>query len=458
MNRLLAKVFCILFVICGLIVGKATPPLLSPDEHSHLIRAYTLISSEWIMHNPAGTSSSAWVDPALGEFIQINRQRNRVATGKLTGPKPNKAELKKAGDQKLGSDKPSISMPAAGAAVYPPLAYFPQGLALGLAKALHLPVAIGYQMSRWMVLFSSAFSLFLAFQLITPNPLQLTLLSLPMSLFQVASASIDGFSTSIAVLAVSFYLSINESTNNKQQFYHIGLLICLLITVPARLQLWPLLGLALLSSRKIRCSWAWWSSLGTIATITTWIISVNKNTIDLRKANLNQDLFQTAAELVTDPQGTIYLLARTISDQELLSFYSRSFIGILGWLHLPLEPKIAYQLIGFMIALSTILSLQWARRQPRLLLEVNRLLLIFIALVSSLSVFILLLLAWTPGLTQASVIEGVQGRYFIVPSLLIALAFTGPKDEARRLPKLVLSYGYGSIMLLISTALTLNVL
>ncbi len=410
------------------------------------------------MHNPVGASSSAWVDPALGSFIEINRHRNRVATGRISGHEPTESALKKAGDQNLGSAEPPISMPAAGAALYPPLAYLPQGLALGIAKAWKLPVATGYEMTKWMVLLSSAFVLFISFQLIPPNPLQLTLLSLPMSLFQVASASIDGFSTSITILAISFYLSTPQATQNKRKAHHLGLLVCLLVTVPARLQLWPLLGLAFISARVVRHPWAWWCSLATTTTITTWVINISKNTIDLRKANLSQGFIQRACEIIADPQGTIYLLVKTISNQELLSFYSQSFIGILGWLHLPLEPKMAYQLVGLILALSTLLSLAWARRQPRKLLEPNRLLLLLIALVSSLSVFMLLLIAWTPSLTQASVIEGIQGRYFIVPSLLIAFAFTTPIDEARKPPNLFLSYGCGSMMLLISTALTLNVL
>ena len=458
MKRLLSALFCLLLIGSCLLIGRATPPLLSADEHAHLIRAYTLVSPEWIMHAPPGQSSSAWVDPSLAHFIHLHRQRNRVFARRSSGPVPTQAALQASGQLQLDKAAPAVEIPAPGAAVYPPLAYLPQGLALGVAQALHWPVEIAYGFARLMGLLCSAAALFIAFRLITPSPLQLALLSLPMSLFQLASASLDGFSNSIAVLAISLHMAAGTATTKRLRSLHIGLLVCLIFSVPARLHLWPLLAMPFLSARRLKERWAWLSNGCLMTAVGLWVLHVSRSTVDLRRADLSSDVLHTTGQLITHPVELISLLVRTLTNQELLSFYGRSFIGVLGWLHLPLKPPMSYLLMTLLLGLCTLLSLLWAYREPRRLLEPSRLLLVGLAFVSGLSVFLLLLLGWTPNPTRALVIEGVQGRYFLLPALLMTFALAPPQERLQRLPILALSYGTGAVMLGISTVLTLQVL
>ena len=67
-------------------------------------------------------------------------------------------------------------------------------------------------------------------------------------------------------------------------------------------------------------------------------------------------------------------------------------------------------------------------------------------------------MAWTPDPANAKLIEGVQGRYFFVPALMVAIALGAPQGEQQRLQSLMLSYGSGCVMLMVCTALTLRVL
>jgi uncharacterized membrane protein len=459
LKRTFAAIFCGLLVVSGLLIGRTTPPLLSPDEHAHLVRAYTLISGEWEMHTPAERSTAAWVDPALAEFINVHRKRNRVAVGRSPGPPPTGAELIKAGNATLSGPSQPISLSAPGAAVYPPTAYLPQGLAMGIARALHLPMASVYALTRLVTLTTSAAVLFAAFLLVTPSPLQLALLALPMSLFQMASAALDGFSTSMAVLAISLYQALPVTQPRKQPTLYLCLVCSILIVVPARLHLWPLLILLFLSARKIKSVWAWFTSLACLSTVLNWVASVSRNTIDLRRAELSTDTVQTTIHALSHPGELIALLLRTLTDHELQNFYFRSFIGVLGWLHLPLEPSNAYQMLGLMLAIFTVLTLNWiGQRTWRMLLEQTRWLLVGMAMLSALSVFLLLLVAWTPDPANALLIEGVQGRYFLVPALMVAMAVAPPQKQQQLLPSLMLSYGSGCVMLIVSTALTLRVL
>ena len=459
MKRTFAAIFCGLLVVSGLLIGGTTPPLLSPDEHAHLVRAYTLISGEWKMHTPAGRSTAAWVDPALAKYINVHRESNRVAVGRSPGPPPTATELVAAGNTSLSESAEPISISAPGAAVYPPIAYLPQGLALCSARALHLPVASAYALARLVSLTTSAAVLFAAFLLVTPSPLQLALLTLPMSLFQLASAALDGFSTSMAVLAISLYQALPEAQHRHQQILYLCLMSSILVVVPARLHLWPLLILLFLSARKIKSAWAWFTSLACLSTVLIWVARVSRTTVDLRRAELSTDTVQTAIHSLSHPGELIALLVRTLTNHELQSFYFRSFIGVLGWLHLPLDPPVAYPTLAVMLAVSTVLTVIWTRQQPwQLLFQQTQWLLIAMALLSALSVFLLLLVAWTPDPIHAQVIEGVQGRYFLVPALMVAMALAAPQEQKERLPGLMLTYGSGSVMVMVCTTLTLRVL
>ena len=411
------------------------------------------------MHTPAGRSTAAWVDPALAKYINVHRETNRVVTGRSPGPPPTEAALVEAGNASLSGSTQPIALSAPGAAVYPPIAYLPQGLALGSAQTLHLPVALAYSLTRLVTLMTCAAVLFAAFQLVTPSPLQLTLLTMPMSLFQMASAALDGFSSTMAVLAISLYQALPKAQPRHRPILHLCLIFCILVVVPARLHLWPLLILPFLSTHKLKQSWAWFTNLACLSTVLIWVARVSRSTVDLRRPELSTDTFQTAIDFLSHPDELIALLERNLTNKELLSFYGRSFIGVLGWLHLPLEPPLAYPILALMLAIFTVLTVIWTRQQPwRLVLQQTQWILIVMALISSLSVFLLLLVAWTPDPTNAQLIEGVQGRYFLTPALMVAMALAAPKAKQQRLADLMLSYVPGSVMLVVCTALTLRVL
>ena len=57
-------------------------------------------------------------------------------------------------------------------------------------------------------------------------------------------------------------------------------------------------------------------------------------------------------------------------------------------------------------------------------------------MLSALSVFLLLLVSWTPNPAHAQLIEGVQGRYFLVPALMVAMALAAPQGQQRATAKL----------------------
>ena len=163
-----------------------------------------------------------------------------------------------------------------------------------------------------------------------------------MSLFQMASAALDGFSTSMAVLTISLYQALPKAQTRHQPILHVCLVLSILVVVPARLHLWPLLILLFLSARKLKTHWASFTSLACLSTVLIWVTRVSRSTIDLRRGQPSTDTVQTTIQFLSHPDELISVLARTLTNHELLNFYGHSFIGLLGWLHLPLKPPLAY--------------------------------------------------------------------------------------------------------------------
>ena len=173
-------------------------------------------------------------------------------------------------------------------------------------------MASAYALARLVTLTTSAAVLFAAFLLVTPSPLQLALLTLPMSLFQLASAALDGFSTSMAVLAISLYQALPEA-----QPRHRPILLPLPgVQHPGR-RAGPSPSLAtadsslFLSARKIKSAWAWFTSLACLSTVLIWVARVSRSTVDLRRAQLSTDTVQTAIQFLSHPGE---LIASTRAD------------------------------------------------------------------------------------------------------------------------------------------------
>ena len=104
------------------------------------------------------------------------------------------------------------------------------------------------------------------------------------------------------------------------------------------------------------------------------------------------------------------------------------------------------------------LTVIWTRQQHwQLLFQQTQWLLIAMALLSALSVF---LYSWWPG-PRSNTCPADRGRartLFLVPALMVAMAITTPQKQQQHLRRLMLTYVSGSVMVMVSTALTLRVL
>ena len=121
---------------------------------------------------------------------------------------------------------------------------------------------------------------------------------------------------------------------------------------------------------------------------------------------------------LTHPIALFHIISATLTDPERLNFYYTSFIGNLGWLDTPL-PSSLYFCVSVALILSIVLTTALGQTAEQ---RIAAAALLLISLSAVFLIFLALLVQWTD--VHATRIDGVQGRYFIIPCLCLVSALT----------------------------------
>ena len=402
------------------VLSLLVPPMQSPDENAHLMRAAMLSHGQWgLQPPPADTpaelaSPGGWVDAGLAQYSHAFMETIAPPGGITPAAVREKTEH-------WGWKHAMVFYPAPGTGYYFPLIYAPQALALWFGRTFDWNVPDTYQLARSCALLVTCLLTALAWRLIPPNPAIIALVTLPMCLFQAVSPTLDGITTALALLAISQFIAYAQ-TSSSQAGWHMPwkFMACIFLLVTSRTHLLPLLLLPAFLAWRQRSTAAWASTALLVTASLAWIGFAMAFTTDGRVAREH-----STAEMVllyaAHPLEFLSLLGRTLGNYELVQFYGQSFIGILGWLDTPLKST-HYWTISAGLLIAAGMSLVWRRPVD----APARWLLSGTALASSMLVFVALAVTWTP--YPAQVISGVQGRYFVVPALLVgyALGETAP--------------------------------
>jgi hypothetical protein len=187
------RVFLTLCLLAGASLALLIPPLASPDERSHLARAYLI--AEGTLLPPADTPSARASFPR--SFVALDRRLALQPAG-VPPRKFRRAEIAALFDQPL---RPDARVPALALSYYTPLAYLPQAAAMALLRPFEpAPVLLAYA-GRLANLAAYAALGWLALALAPVGrwPLCLLLL-LPMAVSGAASLSCDGTTLAVAAL------------------------------------------------------------------------------------------------------------------------------------------------------------------------------------------------------------------------------------------------------------------
>ena len=433
-------------LLLGGVLSAIIPPGKSPDEADHMVRAYLLSRGHVFLktepcqgenalcHN-GSTMSGGPVDKGLLEYFRLYNPYQRHKESML--------------DLQAGRVIPwrgeEVFFHAPGTGYYFPLVYLPQATALAMGKTLGLTVEHSYYLARVFAMMSGVLVLTLAFYIFWPQPAVLALLLVPMSLFQTASASIDFLCNALAVLVIACFLRLallrKEAPNSL--FWMMALAMFLLGTARAHLASMVLLmAAAAWPTRRIQ---PWSAAAVATVAILAWMALAIPATIDFRIPR-EVGIGQVVVYYLSAPLQLARVLGHTVTDSTMLNSYVASFLGM--FFDQPLTHR-TYAWLASLMALAIVPCLA----SPRHLLQapLARSALVLTGMAGTLLAFLAMLVTWTPH--PATLVQGVQGRYLLVPAMLLLLAVCSWEPAVRpwqRRLRWLLLYVLGGVSMLVS--------
>jgi uncharacterized membrane protein len=231
----------------------------------------------------------------------------------------------------------------------------------------------------------------------------------------------------------------------------LALAVCVFILVTSRTHLLPLLLLPFFVAWRRKSArdlyLAGIVAVGALA----WVMFALHSTTDTLLVR-SQSSSQLLSHYAMHPQAFFNMVWATVSNPEVANFYQQSFIGILGWLDTAL-PSIFYPLLWLGLGVCALVSVSlpasaadWSARC----------LLLLTAMASIGLIFLSQLVTWTAH--PASLIEGVQGRYFVMPVVLLGHVLSGLAKTPTRLHSRLAGLALSGFALCSLTALSMTLL
>jgi uncharacterized membrane protein len=397
-----------LFVIF-LVLICIKPPLQSPDEFDHIKRAYALGEGTIFFKAQGDQSSGAMIDSGLIKYIALHDSLGINPDQKVAS-----SDLAKAKELRWEGTKTFSATPAT--AFYFPAIYAPQASALYFGKMLDLSINQSYYLTRIVASATVLLILAAAFTLTAPSPVTLALLAMPMSIFQLPATSLDGIATALAILFISIFLKISREPVGKHGSLFWLALFTFALLASSRLQLLPFFLFFLVLFWRDRDYAHLTASFATLGLVCAWVVIAGKYTVDHRVPSSIASS-QVALIYLSDPAALAHVIWSTLTDEPTLRGYFTSFFGMLGWLTATFPGKTyIYLLCGLLLISGFSLSLKHLKH--------NLSTICLFSLSASMSIFLIMfamLTTWTP--YPSTTIIGVQGRYFLIPALLLSYGF-----------------------------------
>ena len=403
--------FCVALFMIGFLMATIIPSFQAPDEFDHSARAYMLSRGQVILDSVDGSPSGGQVDEGLLDYMRHFTSIKGNANRKISAAERNAAS----GIPWSGH---TSFVTAVGTAYYFPILYIPEAIGLAIGEATGLSVETSYRLSRYFALGTCFALLLAAFRLFPPPTLVLALLALPMNLFLLSSAVLDGIATCATIFVLSVFmrfLSDRESAS-KRALYMVALGVA--FVAACRANLLPLLLLPFAMWWLQRTRTALITAVVTTAFVLGWTIFTIDSTV--YPAGLrNIDHGARLIAYLVHPWEFGRIVLATISDRALVHFYFISFIGVLGWLDAAFSPAIYKVVAGALVAIAILSFSQRNVESDRPM----RGILALCAVAAVLLTFLAMLVQWTVG--PSTTVDGIQGRYFMIPAVIVAYALFG---------------------------------
>lgn len=397
----------LLIFICSLVafiaISSVTPPFMSPDEPHHFSRAYLLTNGVVTLENKDGMKSGGYIDSSLNESL-ITFKNGHVT-------KVTQAMMSDIANHFWGSDKSYKEIP--NTAFYFPAVYIPQSMGIFVGRILNLSILDTYQISRVLTFLTCVSIIFYANSIYRIPTLALAVMVMPMMIFQYSATTIDGITTSLAVLMMCLFA---KCVTGKQADNRFLILISAIafVLVSSRANLIPVLILPFVASYYSKSKFRILAPLASSLLALSWIgltILITKDG-GVNHPGISQG--QVIAHYLTHPFEIIKISYNTISDYGRSSFYFKSFVGKLGWLDIWM-PNYLYVTAAIAIVALIIMSCSYSKIKKHGVLSVS---IVTASLGSVVLIFCALLVQYSSFPTD--VIIGIQGRYFAIPAIIFS--------------------------------------
>lgn len=425
------------------------PPFQSPDEQTHLYRAYQLSEGGVIakqLSYGAGDILPASLSQSFNSysFLMFNPEA-----------KTNTGILKESILLPISSND-EVETRFENTAVYPPAAYAPQILAIWVGNIFSAGPVILLYMARLFNLVAWVFILRLIMKRTPRIALPIFAFALlPIVAFQASSASADVMTTAISIAFVGEIIRqvwTRSAMTNRNVYVLIGLsLLLALCKFPYVL----LVGLILLipngKFKSVRSAWK--AKILTTAPALVlsglWLIVGQRTFVNLRAGT---DSGAQLSGILADPAAYAHVLFTTYftTGSDLLYI---QMLGQLGWLDTKL-PLWGLMCALIAVALSVIALPKVSEKMLLSKLQYGFIVAVFAALLLAISSA--LYLTWNA--PNAPIIDGLQGRYYLPLYGVVVLLFSGllglTQNQFKSIRRLV--YALCSLSI-ISTLITLIV-
>ena len=390
----------------------ATPPFQMPDEPRHFLRALQIADGRLLGRKSEGTFSGGDLESAAQDVavafrplaLDLDRRLDPAVLARL-------APLR----WRTTSKTPALFE---NTSIYPPTLYAPAALAIRAGKAIDLPILATYYLARLTMGLTGTALATLAIHLCGRGRTVLfVVLSLPLALSAFASLSQDGLAIAAGALAVALWSRSLAAGRPMPLATRAVAALLLGAVVGARLPLLPLLALLLLptdarSGIRPRASTLLVSALSLLP-VGLSLICAAAAKVPFRVADGVAPARQLAFVL-HEPARAFGALSTTLWEHG--GEFLREMVSVLGWWS-GMLPSVYYAWIALCLAAALVIDALWPQGG---FVGWAKLVTVALAIAASFGVFVSFYLAWTP--VGGTLIEGVQGRYFIVPALVLCLA------------------------------------
>jgi uncharacterized membrane protein len=402
--RLLATLFALYASLAVLLLAFQMPPFMNADEGAHAMRA------DQILHGGLIARPDALVDGGIGAAAKridpINLHRDVKVTRALYAPAP-------------WGERARLNAP--NTAIYPPIFYLPAALAMGIGRQLGWTVLPTLTLARMTSGLASVAVAACAVALAGAGAVWLlALLLLPMSLAQMAAVSQDGPMLAAGALACALCIRLRDPAMAAWRRDLLLLSVCLACIGMARP---PYAALAVLPLTCVRAPP--WARVGAAAFALAaaalwWWIAATQVGVDVDHFHANDSGAQLLG-LLKAPWRVFGIAWHTLA--RFGTNYETGFIGCLGWLDVNLPAayvKSAYAMLAVAAGAAWLCG-SGQRPRARLTLAAS------VAVCAG--IFLIQYLTWTK--VAADAVDGVQGRYFLLPAMVAGCLLARPGAGSR---------------------------